>query len=147
MSNTSPARPRTASTTATSGQSMNLAVLRGELADDPVARPLASGGTVVQFDLRTCAGEGGTRVSVPVSWGDPPASAARGIRGGTEVSVLGWTRRRFFRSGGATQSRTEVVAVRVVPTRRQQAHASLIADAVAILCSDDDEDGARGSGR
>jgi single-strand DNA-binding protein len=35
-----------------------------------------------------------------------------------EVIVVGTVRRRFFRAGGATQSRTEVVADRIVPTRR-----------------------------
>lgn len=37
---------------------------------------------------------------------------------GTEVCVVGYVRRRFFRSGSATSSRTEVVAHSVVPMRR-----------------------------
>jgi single-strand DNA-binding protein len=32
--------------------------------------------------------------------------------------VTGRVRRRFFRSGGATASRTEVVAERVIPARQ-----------------------------
>jgi single-strand DNA-binding protein len=40
---------------------------------------------------------------------------------GQELLVTGRVRRRFFRAGGVTQSRTEVVADRVVPTRRRAA--------------------------
>jgi single-strand DNA-binding protein len=36
------------------------------------------------------------------------------------VVVTGRVRRRFFRAGGYTQSRTEVVADAVVPTRRRK---------------------------
>ena len=35
--------------------------------------------------------------------------------------MVGRVRRRFFRAGGVTQSRTEVVADEVVPTRLAQA--------------------------
>jgi single-strand DNA-binding protein len=35
--------------------------------------------------------------------------------------VLGRVRRRFFRAGGSTQSRTEVVVSAAVPTRRPAA--------------------------
>ena len=37
---------------------------------------------------------------------------------GADLVVLGSVRRRFFRAGGATQSRTEVVAEKVVAAHR-----------------------------
>ncbi len=55
--------------------------------------------------------------SVPVVWRDaPPAAAA--LVAGDEVVVVGHVARRFFRAGGATQSRTEVVAEVVLPARQ-----------------------------
>jgi single-strand DNA-binding protein len=55
--------------------------------------------------------------TVPVAWANPPNNAAQ-LAPGTEVLVLGRVRRRFFRAGGFTQSRTEVVAEKVVPFKR-----------------------------
>lgn len=47
--------------------------------------------------------------------------------------VVGAVERRFFRVGGATQSRTEVVAASVVPVRRAVAARRSLAEAVASL--------------
>ena len=47
-----------------------------------------------------------------------------------EVVVAGRVRRRWFRSGGATQSRTEVVAVEVLPARSTKRVAKLVGDAL-----------------
>ncbi len=56
--------------------------------------------------------------SVPVVWFAAPASAAdRDVD--EHVLVVGRVRRRFFRAGGVTQSRTEVVADAVVPVRQK----------------------------
>ena len=93
----------------------NLVVLRGTVSGEPRSRDLPSGSTLLQLDLTT-RDDGGTQ-SVPVAWFDPPA-AASDLAAGTDVVVVGTVRRRFFRAGGATQSRTEVVADRVVPSRR-----------------------------
>jgi single-strand DNA-binding protein len=93
----------------------NLVVLRGALTAEPRTRELPSGSVLSQFDVTT-RDDGGTQ-SVPVAWFDPPAAVAD-LDAGLEVVVLGSVRRRFFRAGGVTQSRTEVVASRVVPARR-----------------------------
>jgi single-strand DNA-binding protein len=93
----------------------NLVVLRGTVSGEPRARDLPSGTTLVQLDLTT-RDDAGTQ-SVPVAWFDPPAAAAD-LATGTDVVVVGTVRRRFFRAGGVTQSRTEVVADRVVVARR-----------------------------
>ncbi len=94
---------------------MNVVVLQGTLSREPEERTLPSGDRLIAYEV-TVAGPnaGGRAESVPVAWHDPPAEA-RDLRCGDEVAVLGRVRRRFFRVGGATQSRTEVLAERVVP--------------------------------
>ncbi len=89
----------------------NLVLLRGVLAADVTVRPLPSGGSVSQFDVVT-RDDVGTR-TVPVAWTDPPVGGVP-VEAGEEVVVVGHVNRRFFRVGGATQSRTEVVAEHVV---------------------------------
>jgi single-strand DNA-binding protein len=70
--------------------------------------------------------------SVPVAWFDPPA-AASGLVAGDEVVVVGRVRRRFFRAGGATASRTEVVAAKVVPARSAAKVRAALAPVLAAL--------------
>ena len=70
--------------------------------------------------------------SVPVSWPAPPAGVDQ-LEVGAEMVVLGRVRRRFFRVGGATQSRTEIVAERVVPAgQRRRVRATLDAAAARL---------------
>lgn len=95
---------------------INLAVLVGTLSRDPEVRTLPSGAEVLSLEL-TIRPEEGPSESVPVAWPDAPAAAAT-WPAGEELLVTGRTRRRFFRVGGSTQSRTEVVATVAVPTRR-----------------------------
>lgn len=111
----------------------NLAVLCGAVTSQPVARELPAGGTVVQFDVTTLevVGERTIKRSVPVAWNDPVSYAS--VEVGTEVVVIGSVNRRFFRVGGATQSRTEVVAVAVIPARRRKQVAAALASVAAHL--------------
>lgn len=99
---------------------MNLVVLRGALARPPEARDLRSGDVVVEYDVIVPGRDGGPAEHVPVVWFAPPAGASD-LEPDTEVVVTGRVRRRFFRSGGSTQSRTEVVADKVIPARRAKA--------------------------
>jgi single-strand DNA-binding protein len=96
---------------------MNIVVLRGVLSSAPVIRELPSGSIVHTLELTT-RDEEGRSASVPVAWFDPPGLPT--LDTGAEVVVTGSVRRRFFRSGGATQSRTEVVAAAVVPASRRR---------------------------
>ena len=100
----------------------NLAVIRGSVPNDPQPRDLRSGGVVVQFDVATRVESGGreVKVSVPVAWHDPTSTQLGALVAGVDVVVVGTVRRRFFRVGGSTQSRTEVVASAVVPARRRK---------------------------
>ncbi|MGB0114896.1 MAG: single-stranded DNA-binding protein [Ilumatobacteraceae bacterium] len=118
--------------------SANVAVLRGELVNEPVRRDLPSGSVVVQFDLTTRVHDGDrfTNVSVPVAWTDPSSSAVASLTTGCGYVIVGSVRRRFFRVGGATQSRTEVVAEQVIPVRRRkQAATVLVRTAERIVAS------------
>jgi single-strand DNA-binding protein len=69
---------------------------------------------------------------VPVSWLAPSVPALTWASG-TDVLVVGRVRRRFFRAGGVTQSRTEVVASAVVPLRRTAAVRRALRGAVSAL--------------
>ena len=113
----------------------NLAVLCGTITNSPTSRELASGSVVTQFDVSTplLPPERPATVSVPVSWPDPPPSSLKWLDAGESVVVVGTVRRRFFRVNGATQSRTEVVAERVVPQRRAKSARHAIDDAVGFL--------------
>jgi single-strand DNA-binding protein len=87
----------------------NVAVIRGALQSEPHVRDLPGGGIVVQFDVttRVCREGRETNVSVPIAWNDPTSPQLGVLIAGAEVVVVGTVRRRFFRVGGATQSRTE----------------------------------------
>lgn len=91
----------------------NIVVLRGRLTRPAVVRSLPSADELVELEVSVprC---GERSESAPVVWPDAPA-AARELDVDEEVVVVGRVRRRFFRSGGSTQSRTEVVAETVVP--------------------------------
>jgi single-stranded DNA-binding protein len=107
------------------GALANIAIIRGVVHGDPTVRDMPGGGTVVQFDVSTrvesvgSTGPGRT-VSVPIAWNDPTATQLGLVVPGANVTVVGTVRRRFFRVAGATQSRTEVVADVVVPTRHHK---------------------------
>lgn len=114
---------------------INLAVVSGIMTNDPVHRELAGGDTIVQFDVATAMESDGrtSTISVPVSWRNPSAAAVGALITGDEVVVTGRVERRFFRSGGATQARTELVAERCLPARRTKSVRSLLAAAAATL--------------
>jgi len=113
----------------------NLVVLRGVLSRDPEPRQLPSGDALVAYEVTVRPGPGADgparAESVPVAWFDPPA-AATALAAGDDVVVVGRIRRRFFRAGGATASRTEVVAAKVMsvraPARVRRALTALLAD-------------------
>lgn len=92
---------------------MNLVILRGHLSSAPVHRSLESGSILVTLEVSTPTPSG--TASVPVAWFDPPRPPD--WEAGEEVVVTGQVRRRFFRVASGTQSRTEVVAIAVMPAR------------------------------
>ncbi len=112
----------------------NVVLLDGVVAGEPRVRTLPSGDTVIELDVTT-RGAAGT-CSVPVAWFDPPR-AGDAVAIGRAVLVAGFVRRRFFRAGGATQSRTEVVAARVVRRDRPRDVARLRDYVVGLLSACD----------
>lgn len=112
-------------------QGCNLTILRGRVARPPVARDLPERGPVLGYELAVpIPGSVGRSETVPVVWSPNGAPA---IGEGEEVVVLGRVRRRFFRSGGVVQSRTEVVAEQVLTVRQRARVARLLAEAAARL--------------
>jgi len=95
----------------------NIVVLRGALTAEAQVRVLASGQTVAQFDVTTRDEDGAQ--TVPVAWHEPPTAGVP-VEPGEDLVVVGSVRRRFFRAGGSTQSRTEVLAAQVIAARRRR---------------------------
>ena len=110
---------------------LNVVAIRGRLSRPAEERVVpASGARIVGLDL-TVRREGADKAeSVPVVWHDPPAAAVA-LDAGDEVVVVGHVARRFFRVGGLTQSRTEVVARCVVPVRSAKKVEAALAAAAA----------------
>jgi single-strand DNA-binding protein len=104
--------------------SMNVVALAGRLSRPAVEKVLESGDRLVALEV-TVRADGQKAESVPVVWFGAPASAA-GLDVEEAVVVVGRVRRRFFKAGERTQSRTEVVADAVVPaTQRKRVEAAL----------------------
>lgn len=95
--------------------------------------------SVHNFELRT--EYGGERHVVPVAWYGakrPPRLSA-----GDEVVVTGMVRRRWFRAGGGSQSRTEVVAIGVAKPGSKAAE-RLVGAALAEIAKVDPSGSPRG---
>ena len=110
---------------------MNVVVLQGRLCRPSELRVLPSGDRLVALEL-SVARPGARSESVPVVWPEAPPSA-QSLDVDQEVVAVGRVRRRFFRAGGATQSRTEVVAEVVVPARQAKRARKAVAEAAARL--------------
>jgi len=105
---------------------MNIVILVGHLSSAPRRTELPSGTTRWNLEV-SCPDPGGRLAGVPVSWdGQVPATWGAG----TPVVVTGSVRRRFFRAGGSTQSRTEVAALAAVEITRRRPEQAAIARAL-----------------
>jgi single-strand DNA-binding protein len=114
------------------GKSMNVTVLQGHLTRPPEVRSLPSGDEVVRYEVTVPAADGRPAESVPVVWhGAPPGATLLEVD--AAVVVIGRVRRRFFRAGGTTQSRTAVVAEQVVPARQVKRAARLVQAALGAV--------------
>jgi single-strand DNA-binding protein len=127
---------------------MNIVVLRGRLSRPVDVRQLPSGGFLASLDVtiepadvaksaaKSAASSPGApaprRESVPVAWFSAPTWAEE-LTTGEEVIVTGRVRRRFFRTPAGTQSRTEVVADRVLRPSDRRAVARSLRRAADVL--------------
>ena len=103
----------------------NIAILIGRLARPAEERILPSGDRVATLEVTVEATNGRRSETVPVSWFNPSTDIVE-LAAGTELVVVGSVRRRFFRSGGSTQSRTDLTAVHVLALNRRTAVRRLI---------------------
>lgn len=110
---------------------LNVVVLIGTLARPAQDVELPSGSRLLSLEV-TVRRETGPAETVPVAWFDAPAWATA-LDAGAEVIVFGRVRRRFFRSGGSTQSRTEVVAAKIARASATSRLRALISEAIAAL--------------
>jgi single-strand DNA-binding protein len=110
---------------------MNVCILQGRLTRPPEQRVVGDGRSLVTYEVAVDRPDGGPE-SVPVVWERAPAVAVD-LDVDTQVVVVGRIRRRWFRAGGATQSRTEVVAEGVLPRRSTKRVAKLVGDALAAV--------------
>lgn len=108
----------------------NVAILAGVLSSDPTLRELASGDIVMTYEVTTKVGDERAS-SVPVAWFCDETTKRPDLVKGDAVVVTGRVHRRFFRAGGFTQSRTEVVADRVIPAGRRKSALSAFERAMA----------------
>jgi len=92
---------------------LNLAVVMGNLAKPTQVRALPSGLLFAYFDIQVRRADQSLE-TVPVALFDAPGQVSEWATGEGLLAV-GRVRRRFFRIGGTTQSRTELVAERVLP--------------------------------
>ena len=112
---------------------MNVTILCGTLSSDPVWRSLPSGSDVVSLEVTTeSAFE--SRATVPVSVVDPRrVRELERLVTGDQVLVVGETRRRFFRSGADTGSRTEVRASQVIPASQRTRVTSALLEVASVV--------------
>jgi single-strand DNA-binding protein len=108
----------------------NVVVVRGVVSSEPRSRELSSGSVVTQLDVTT-RGPALT-ASVPIAVFDRTVDVAVG----DEVVVTGHVNRRFFRAGGITQSRTELIADDVVRVARKRTVEKMIAVATALVAGE-----------
>jgi single-strand DNA-binding protein len=111
---------------------MNVAIVRGRLSSPPRTHQLPSGDVLTALEVTVPAADGEPASSVPIAWFGAPAASADWPPG-FEVLVVGRVRRRWFRAGATTQSRTELVADRVVPATRRAAAARALAEVTGRL--------------
>ncbi|MGI8940191.1 MAG: single-stranded DNA-binding protein [Iamia sp.] len=107
---------------------MNVVILCGAVSRPPSTRPLPSGDQLVALEVTTPPPQGRAK-QVPVVRPTGPERLLR-LEAGAEVVVTGRVRRRFFRAGGATASRTEVVADAVWPAHHAARVARVLDQAV-----------------
>lgn len=108
----------------------NVVLLRGTLRASPNIREWSSG-SVTEATLITHSVVNGviTREVVPIVWDRAVATVVALGR----VVVRGRVRQRFFRSAGATVSRTEVVVTELIPVSRRKTVQTTVTRATAEL--------------
>ena len=109
---------------------MNVVVLEGRLSGPPQERMLASGTRVLSLQLTIDRRDDQRAAeSVPVAWFDPKVSQFD-FEEDQRLVVVGRVVRRFFQTASGLQSRTEVVAERVIPAAKKSSIRTALASVV-----------------
>lgn len=106
---------------------LNVAAVCGTVTSEPKQRELPSGSVVTNVEVTTRLDDGAS--SVPVVVVDRSVTVGAGDR----VVAVGRIVRRFFRAGGVTQSRTELVATTLVRAGNTRSAERALRRAVAEL--------------
>jgi single-strand DNA-binding protein len=123
-------KPSTDTDVAADRDGVNVVVVRGTVSSPPDVRVLPSEAVLAQLQISTRL-EAET-LSMPVAvWN--PAGWVESLEPGDEVVVVGRVRRRFFRAGGAGESRVEVEAEVVAPARDRRRVQAALRRATAAL--------------
>lgn len=109
---------------------MNVAVVQGRVRTAPDCRVARDGTLFVSFDVVI---DGVPSTQVPVTWTGPTGKVPKAIAEGKRVTIIGSVHRRFYRRGGATTSRTDVRAERVLSGMGQRTRRTAIAAIEARL--------------
>jgi single-strand DNA-binding protein len=112
---------------------LNMVVVIGSLAKPMQVRSLPSGLSLASFDLMVPRADQSAD-TVPVALFDTPEQVPE-WPAGQEILAIGRVRRRFFRVAGSTQSRTEVVADRVLALSHKDGVCSALTGAGSALAS------------
>ena len=112
--------------------SFNLAAIRGSLTTEVRVSELATGSVVHNFEVKTA--EGDAVHVVPVAWYDPVRPPR--LQRGDEVVVVGVLRRRWFRAGASSRSRTELLASSVARSASPRARRALDLAAAALVAAE-----------
>ena len=110
---------------------LNMVVVIGSLAKPVQVRSLPSGLSVASFDLMVPRADQPAD-TVPVALFDAPEHVPEWAPG-QEILAIGRVRRRFFRVAGGTQSRTEVVADKVLALTHRDIVCSALSGAGSAL--------------
>ena len=110
---------------------LNMVVVIGSLANPMQVRSLPSGLSLASFDLMVPRADQSAD-TVPVALFDAEDHVPD-WGAGQEILAIGRVRRRFFRVAGSTQSRTEVVAEKVLALSYKDGVCSALAGAGSAL--------------
>jgi single-strand DNA-binding protein len=110
---------------------LNMVVVIGSLAKPMQVRSLPSGLSLASFDLMVPRADQSAD-TVPVALFDTPEHVPEWVAG-QDVLAIGRVRRRFFRVAGSTQSRTEVVADKVLALSHKESVCLALAGASSAL--------------
>lgn len=110
----------------------NVAVALGTISSEVQMRTLPSGTELASFSISVNHATGPT-TSMTASWSTPMPAVLNRLTPGTEVLAVGRVVRRFYRAGGATQSRTELVVDRIERLSRKVACRRMVEHVIGHL--------------